>query len=178
MLKRTASLFLAALLVVACAGSGSPSVAPGASEIPATNGPDATSELPSESAPTGSSDGTANEFCSLFTVAEVEAILGESVDPGHDAAIGTGCQWDGKTLDAAYVQVQVIDDPTYYNEQSLADGFEEVSGIGKAAFLVPELGGWAAHAQTDAATYAVAVNGGTTTKQSAISLLKTLMERR
>ena len=178
MLKRTAGLFLAVLLVVACGSSGGSSGTSGASDVPATNGPDATSELPSELAPTGSSDGTANEFCSLFTVAEVEAILGEAVDPGHDAALGTGCQWDGKTLDAAYVQIQVIDDPTYYNEQSLAEGFEEVSGVGKAAFLVPELGGWAAHAQTDAATYAVAVNGGTTTKQSAVSLLKTLMERR
>jgi hypothetical protein len=179
MSKRTASLFLAALLVVACAGAGSPSAAPGGSTgIQPTNGPDATSELPSEAAPTGSADATGTEFCSLFTVDEVEAIVGEAVDPGHDAAMGTGCQWDGKTLDAAYIQIQVIDDPAYYNEESLAEGFEKVSGVGEAAFVVPELGGWAAQAQTDAATYAVAVNGGTTTKESAVSLLKTLMERR
>jgi hypothetical protein len=177
MLKRTASLFLAALLAVACGASGSPSAKPGGSDIQATNGPDATSDFPSESAPTGSSDGSTNELCSLFTVAEVETILGATVGPGHDAALGTGCQWDGEA-DATYLQVQVIDDPTYYNEQSLADGFEKVSGVGKAAFVVPELGGWTAQAQTDKATYAAAVNGGTATKDSAVSLLKTLLERR
>ena len=96
----------------------------------------------------------------------------------HDAAGGTGCQWDGSGgVDATYLQIQVIDDPSYYVEQSFADGFETVKGIGTAAFVVPELGGWAAQAVTDDATFAVAVNGGTASKQSATGLLTQLVDR-
>ncbi len=115
----------------------------------------------------------------MFTVDEVQELLGAPVGPGEDAALGTGCQWSGdSSADATYLQIQVIEDPSYYVEQSLGDGFEQVSGIANAAFVIPELGGWAGGAQSDSSTYAVAVNGGTASKEAAISLLRQLVERK
>lgn len=169
MMTRAAALLIATAFLAAC-GSGGQSAAPAGSSSQ-TSVPAAT--------PDGTNGGVANAYCALFTVAEVETILGAPVGAGHDAAVGTGCQWDGdSSVTATYLQIQVIDDPSYYVEQTLGEGFERLSGIGKAAFVVPELGGWSAQAQTDAKTYAVSVNGGTATKETAISLLKTLMERR
>jgi hypothetical protein len=171
-------VLIAVASLAACGGSGSPSASPGGSVGLASTVPQATPAGPPESAPGGSNGAASNADCALFTVDEVEAILGAKVGPGHTAALGTGCQWDGDSSGSTYLQIQVIDDPSDYVEQSLGVGFEKLSGIGKAAFVVPELGGWTAQAQTDKATYAVAVNGGTATKESAISLLKMLLTRR
>ncbi len=174
---RPVALVLACLVVAACSGSGSPSAAPAGSGGVATATP---TTAPGAASPTAAAhEGATSEYCSLFTVDEVQAILGAPVGPGDDAALGTGCQWDGTDPEGGtMLQIQVIDDPSFYVEQSGAEGFEAVSGIGAAAFVVDEIGGWSAQAQTDAATYAVIVRGGTATRLSAISLLKTLVERR
>ena len=119
MLKRTAGLFLAVLLVVACGSSRGSSGTSGASDVPATNGADATSELPSELAPTGSSAGSTTEFCSLIHGRRGRGTTRGRRRPRRGAAMGTGCQWSGRLLDATYLQIQVIEDPSYYVEQTL-----------------------------------------------------------
>ena len=122
--------------------------------------------------------GATNPLCELFTIDEAAALLGAPVDPGVDAAMGSGCQWNGSDgSGATYLQIQVLDDPSYYVEQSLGAGFEQLAGIGDAAFLIPELGGYAASAQTATATFAVAVNGGTASKTSATELLRQVVQR-
>jgi hypothetical protein len=180
MFNRIACLAIVALVMAGCAGSSGQSGAPGPSariaDATAAAAPTANPPVAAVS-PAGTPGGPANAYCSLFTVDEVQVILGAPVGTGGTAAGGTGCQWAGQA-GGTYLQIQAIDDPSYYVEQTGADGFEEVPGIGLAAFVVPELGGWAAQAQTGSATYAVAVNGGTSTKQTAISLLRTLIERR
>lgn len=166
------------VILAGCGSAGGPSPASSTSTSPpgsASAGP----ASPGAPAASGSAAAASNPLCDLFTVDEVQELLGAPVGPGEDAALGTGCQWSGdSSADATYLQIQVIEDPSYYVEQSLGDGFEQVSGIANAAFVIPELGGWAGGAQSDSSTYAVAVNGGTASKEAAISLLRQLVERK
>jgi Protein of unknown function (DUF3558) len=168
------------LLLSACGSSGGPSAAASTASIGSAAPPSASADQASPDAPAASGSAAAsNPLCDLFTIDEVQALLGAPVGPGEDAAQGTGCQWSGdSSVDATYLQIQVIDDPSYYVEQSEGDGFEQVSGIGNAAFVIPELGGWAGGAQSSSSTFAVAVNGGTASKEAAISLLRQLVERK
>jgi hypothetical protein len=124
--------------------------------------------------------GPTKDLCSLFTAKEIQELLGAPVGAGKVAGpLGTACQWDGSSdADAIYAQIQVIEDTNYWSKPSLAEGYKALSGIGKEAFVVPEMGGWSAHALTDTAVFAVAVNGGTANSDTAIKLLRLLLERR
>ena len=124
--------------------------------------------------------GPTKDLCSLFTTKEIQELLGAPVGAGKVAGpLGTACQWDGSSdTDATYAQIQVIEDTSYWSKPSLAEGYKALSGIGKEAFVVPEMGGWSAQALTDTAVNAVAVNGGTATSDTAVKLLRLLLERR
>ena len=41
--------------------------------------------------------GDATPQCKLFTPAELAKFVGEPLGPGHEAAMGTGCQWLGRS---------------------------------------------------------------------------------
>lgn len=117
-------------------------------------------------------------LCSLFTREEIEELLGTPVENGDVAGpLGTACQWNGSADDSAYAQVQVISDTTYWEKPTLAEGYEQLDGIGKEAFVVPELGGWRAGAVTDASVIMVSVSGGTSNRDTAIRLLRSSLER-
>lgn len=178
MINRLAGLVLAVLAVAACGAPGGPSAAPaGSSGAPiATTAPGTTAP---EASGAASPAGEASAYCSIFTVDEVKAILGADVNAGEDAAVGTGCQWsDGEG--GVMMQIQVIDDPTFFVAETGAQGYEELSGIGVAAFSVPGLvdGEWSASAQTATGTYYATVRGKATTVQTAVDLLKELIKRR
>jgi hypothetical protein len=136
--------------------------------------------------PAGSPNTTANprtgppsDLCSLFTVDEIKDLLDAPVEAGRVAGpLGTACHWSGSTdATAIYAQIQVIKDTNYWNKPTLGQGYEAVSGIGKEAYVLPEAGGWAAGALTDNAVLGVAVNGGTANRDTAVKLLRTLLER-
>ncbi len=117
-------------------------------------------------------------LCSLFTREEIQELLGTPVENGDVAGpLGTACQWNGSADDSAYAQVQVISDTTYWEKPTLAKGYEQLDGIGKEAFVVPEMGGWRAGALTDASVIMVSVSGGTSNRDTAIRLLRTSLER-
>ena len=178
MINRLAGLVLVVLVAAACGASGGSSAAPAgstgapsATTAPATTGPEASGAA--------ATAGAASAYCSLFTVDEVKAILGADVNAGEDAALGTGCQWsDGEG--GVMLQIQVIDDPTFFVAETGAEGYEELSGIGVAAFSVPGFvdGEWSASAQTATGTYYVTVRGTATTVTTAVDLLKELIARR
>lgn len=178
MRNRLAGLVFAVLAVAACGASGGPSATPGgsagaagATTAPATTAPEASGAASPTGAPSA--------YCSIFTVDEVKAILGADVNAGEDAALGTGCQWsDGEG--GAMMQIQVIDDPTYFVAETGAEGYKELNGIGVAAFSTPGLvdGGWSASAQTATGTYYVTVRSPSTTVTTAVDLLKELIKRR
>jgi hypothetical protein len=176
-MRKTFAVFGLCAVLVGCGSTGGPSAAASTTASTPPSAP-AGEASPDESAPGGSAVAASNPLCGLFTTDEVQTMLGVPVGPGEDAALGTGCQWSGdSTLNATYLQIQVIDDPSYYVEQSGGEGFEQVSGIANAAFVIPELGGWAGGAQSDSSTYAIAINGGSASKDAAISLLRQLVER-
>jgi hypothetical protein len=124
--------------------------------------------------------GPTKDLCSLFTTKEIQDLLGAPVGAGKVAGpLGTACHWSGSgDAEAIYAQIQVIEDTNYWSKPSLAEGYKALSGIGKEAFVVPEMGGWNAQALTDTAVLAVAVNGGTANSDTAIKLLRLLLERR
>ncbi len=70
------------LLLSGCGSSGGPSAA--ASTVSAD-----------DPAASGSAVAASNPLCDLFTIDEVQALPGTPVGPGEDAAMGTGCQWNG-----------------------------------------------------------------------------------
>ena len=118
-------------------------------------------------------------LCSLFTTEEIKQLLGAPVDAGKVAGpMDTACHWSGSTdADAVYAQIQVIKDTSYWSKPTLAKGYEALSGVGKEAFVAPELGGWSASALTETAGVSVAINGGKADRDAAVRLLRLLLER-
>ncbi|MFN0059681.1 MAG: hypothetical protein ACKVX7_14585 [Planctomycetota bacterium] len=122
---------------------------------------------------------TASGACALFTTAEIGEILGNKVQPGKITdSMETICHWDGSSDGkACYAQIQVIKGTEYWVKQTLASGYEELPGIGKEAFVVPEFGGWAAHALTDTSVVAVALNGGRADRERTVQFLRSVLNR-
>jgi hypothetical protein len=123
-----------------------------------------------------SSDAPASGLCALFTQKEVEEFLGTPVGPGKSAGpLDSACQWDGTTQDNALVQVQVVGE-NFWEEPRLAEGYESLSGIGKKAFVVPEMGGWKAGALTEKVIM-VSMVGGKADKNTTVKVLRTVLEK-
>lgn len=81
-----------------------------------------------------------NPQCKLFTAAELAKYVGEPLSPGHDAAMGTGCQWDGKS-DSDSAMIQVV--PARYHEPHKgAKGFRRLPDVGTEGFVEMSMGGW------------------------------------
>lgn len=127
---------------------------------------------------TGDAKGSAadNPNCKLFTPADLEAFIGESVNAGANAAGGMGCQW---TASDGEGDVMVVAVPSNYAEvPSLAEGFREVPDLGEKGFVVPELGGWAAGAIRGKKFVKVSVAGAKASADNAIALFKETAKRR
>jgi len=120
----------------------------------------------------------AMDRCTLLTAGEAAAAVGGPVGPGYAAGpMQTACQWDGTADEAAYVQVQVIDDPSYWSPPTLADGYAELTGIGEKAYVLPEMGGFAAGALDRGHVVVVGLAGGGASAESAESLLRLVVDR-
>ena len=165
MLKRSGACVLCACLLGACGACGGRSTAQSDAQTTAA-------------ALKGNTVGAAenNPQCKLFTRAEAAVYIGETVAAGDNAAVTTGCQWaasDG----SGHVLVQVV--PARYHEPpSHAEGFKKIAGVGREAFVVPQMGGWNAGAIDGDVAVAVSVEGPAASADSAIALLKESMRRR
>lgn len=155
-MRRSWCAVLAVLAMTAC-GGGEDGAAPAAKGDPAA---------------------PASGPCALFTQKEVEDLLGTRLGPGQlNAPMGI-CQWDASTdEDAIFAQIQVLDDPDYYVEQTLADGFEALSDLGERAFLVHDSGGWTAQARTAGHVIAIRLVGGKADRERTIRFLRLALER-
>lgn len=131
---------------------------------------------PAEQTPSAGA-GSSSGLCSLFDKQEIQTLLGTPVAPetaaGPDAS---ACQWNGTTDDAAYAQIQVVA-VRYWTPPKAADGYEKLSGLGKEAFVAPEMGGWQAGALTDTAAVLVAAKSGSANRDTAVRLLRDLLGR-
>ena len=105
--------------------------------------------------------------CKLLSSHEVSAVLGSVVDEGHDWNIG--CEW--RAGDQA-VQV-VVARANDWEPMAKSSGGESVQGIGKEAFVGPELGNFSAGALTDTKTVYVTAP----TAEKAVRLLRQVVER-
>jgi len=130
-----------------------------------------------ETASAAASVGSSSDLCSLFNTQEIRTLLGtpvavSTVSPPSASA----CQWDGTTDDGAYAQVQVVG-VRYWTPPKSAEGYEKLSGLGKEAFVAPEMGGWQAGALTDTAAALVAVKSGSATRETAVRFLRDMLGR-
>jgi hypothetical protein len=117
-----------------------------------------------------------NPQCKLFTAAELAKYVGEPLSPGHDAAMGTGCQWNGRSQgDSAMIQVV----PARYHEPHKgANGFKKLPDVGTQGFVEMSMDGWNAGAITGPQAVVVAVQGPVASEATAIALLKEVINRR
>ncbi|MEO7691318.1 MAG: hypothetical protein ABIS51_18685 [Sphingomonas sp.] len=117
-----------------------------------------------------------NPMCKLFTVDQAAAYIGEPVNAGKNAGMGSGCQWTARDGEG---DVMVVTVPANYAERpTVAAGFREVPDAGKDGFVVPELGGWAAGAVVGDAFVKVSVAGSKASDANALALLKETIKRR
>ncbi len=117
-----------------------------------------------------------NPQCKLFNPAELQAYVGESLEGGTNAAMGTGCQWPASD-DSGDVMVVVIP-PDYHTPPTLAEGYKELPDVGTKGYVVPEMGGWAAGAVVGADAVKVSVAGEKASADMAVALLKETIKRR
>lgn len=127
---------------------------------------------------TGDAKGSAadNPMCKLFSADEAAVYIGEPVNAGQNAGMGSGCQWTAKDNEG---DVMVVAVPVRYTERpTLGAGFRDVPEAGKDGFVIPELGGWAAGAVTGDSFVKVSVSGSKASDANALALLKETIKRR
>jgi hypothetical protein len=113
--------------------------------------------------------------CSLFTQGEITKLLGVPVAAGESAI--AGCQWAATTDDSSLAQIQIIEDTSYYEPHKDAEGYQELKGVGLYGWSGNDFLGWTASANTGRHVLIVAVNGGTSDRDTAIRFLRMLVER-
>lgn len=96
----------------------------------------------------GDSKGEAasNPQCKMFTVAEIASYGGGPVNPGRNAAMGTGCQWTGVKGDGTGTVMLQIVSAKDHSPPSGAPRFRKLPDVGTEGFIAPESGGWQAGA--------------------------------
>ncbi|WP_293682712.1 hypothetical protein [uncultured Phenylobacterium sp.] len=126
---------------------------------------------------TGDAKGAAaaNPVCGLFTQAEVATYIGEPVNPGENAAMGTGCQWTAKD-DSGSVMVQIVDAQNH-NPISGAPDFRELPDVGERGYVANDVG-WTAGAVQGPSAIVVTTDGRTSSDATAIALLKETLKRK
>lgn len=114
--------------------------------------------------------------CHLFTPAELAKYAGEPLGPGRVAAMGTGCQFLGRSGSGS-VLIQVV--PARYHEPHKgAEGFKRLPEIGTDGFVEQSMGGWNAGAISGPQAVVVAVQGPGASEANAIALLTETLKRR
>jgi hypothetical protein len=117
-----------------------------------------------------------NPQCKLFTAAELAKYVGEPLSPGHNAAMGTGCQWNGRSPgDSAMIQVVAARD---HEPHKGAKGFRKLPDVGTEGFVEMSMGGWNAGAITGPQAVVVSLQGPAASEANAIALLKEAIFRR
>jgi hypothetical protein len=161
--SRQIGLVLLALTTASCSGGRGRDAPVNSTAVP---------PIASEGVPTASS----GRICSLFSAAEIKALLGASVGDGKvTGPLGSACQWDG--TEGVYAQIQLINDPQYWEKHTGAKGYAVLRDIGKEAFVASSLGGWEAGTVTDKFVVFVSLSGGSASSDSAVGFLRRTLER-
>jgi hypothetical protein len=133
-IRRIGSGIVLALAVAACSTSPAGAGPTGAAAGSTPAGPGGAATVP----PGSSAPGAATDYCSLFTDAEIGAILGKAVSSGSGS--GFVCAWT--TADGAGSASIFRSLPGLYEDAVAQPGYRSVSGIGDKAAIGPSaLGG-------------------------------------
>lgn len=116
------------------------------------------------------------EACGRFTAQEIGRHVGAPVQP-MGATTGGGCAWEGTSDEDVYASVLVSSEINGWELPHGAPGFEELSGMGRSAYVVPEMGGWRAGVLTDSHFAVVTMSGGQSSRARAIAMLTELIRR-
>jgi hypothetical protein len=119
---------------------------------------------------------SAGDACSRFSTQEIARHVGAPVQV-MGATTGGGCAWEGTNDEDVYASVLVSSEVNYWERPHGAPGFEELPGMGRSAYVVPELGGWRAGVLTDSRFAVVTMSGGQSSRTRAIAMLNDLMQR-
>jgi hypothetical protein len=164
---RTVSIIMACAVVASCTGLEHDSGQQNAARLDSV-----------KVAQAGSSRETPRGLCSLFAAAEIGRMLGRAMSEAQvSGPLDTVCQWESPTDEEAYAQVQVIDDTQYWETRSGVRGYETHPDVAHEAFTAPELGGWVAGALTDSRVVFISVNGGNSSRELALEMLRTALRR-
>lgn len=127
---------------------------------------------------TGDDKGAAsdNALCALFKPQELQPYIGEPVGKPENAAGGSGCQWLAKSGEGD-VLIQVVG-ADYHEPHSLSEGFRELAGPGKEAFVERAYDGWSAGAIIGEESVIAMVAGKAASEETAIALLGEAAKRR
>lgn len=120
-----------------------------------------------------------SRLCSLFTATEIKELLGASVGDGYvTGPMDSACRWDNARSDesAIYAQIQMMDTDSW-EKHTGAQGYAVLHGIGREAFVASALGGWEAGALTDKNVIFVSINGGASSRDTAIRFLRDTLAR-
>lgn len=119
-------------------------------------------------------EAASNPQCKMFTVAEIANYGGGPVNPGRNAAMGTGCQWTGVKDDGTGTVMLQIVSADYHSPPSGAPGFRKLPDVGKQGFVAPETGGWQAGAIQGERSINVSAGGS---EAKTIDFLREAMKR-
>ena len=158
-LARSLTLVILAVTAVACSPGGE-SAAETARDLAALSGGNA----------------AAGDACGRFTTREIERHVGAPVRV-MGATTGGGCAWEGTNDEDVYVGILVSRQVNGWERPHGAPGFEELSGMGRSAHVVPEMGGWRAGVLTDDGFAIVTMSGGQSSRERALDLLRIAMQQ-
>jgi hypothetical protein len=116
-----------------------------------------------------------NPQCKMYSVAEAARYIGEPVEPGHNSAMGLGCQWLAK--DGSGDMIVAIVPASYHEPPSHAKGYKTIP-VGIKGFVAPQLDGWVAGAILGKDAIRVSVAGQGASETTAVELLKETIKRR
>jgi hypothetical protein len=119
-------------------------------------------------------DASTNPQCRAFTVTEIAGFAGTPVQPGNNAAMGTGCQWLARN-DHGFVMVQVVRAQDH-NPPSGAPGYRELPAVGRDGFIVDEGDSWSAGTIHGDKSINIMVSTGAD-EQHTLAFLREVMKR-
>lgn len=181
MTRRLVAVALTALVSVtaACDSSSDTGQERGDSAEPGISTSSSTGDAaidPGEDGPleeVGDGSGVGERICAILTPDEIGALVGRTVGDGELAGpLGSACSWDLPGDGLVLVQVTP---PDFWSSVEDPDdpSYQELSGIGTAAFVQPSLvAGWTAAALYDDRMVLADVSGPAATPELATTLLE------
>ena len=126
-----------------------------------------------------SSSSAGARICGWFSPAEIGKYLGAAVKAGEvNGPLDSQCQWVGQSDSSrTFISIQMVS-ARHWEVPDQADDFRRVKGVGDAAYVLPEFGGWKAAAKAGKEAVYVSGGGETLTAEKTLDLLRAALAHR